>query len=219
MRISSLPIVTVVLSLLAVFNHNVEALNNWLVYDRTPIEMHEPWRLVTGQLTHWNADHLLWDVLMFLVLGIMLEPRQRESFLFTLVASTAAISAVLWFYHPDITQYRGLSGIDSALFAHAAILLCIDARREGRTLVCGVLLLLMLGFVAKIVFEFLSGTTLFVDSTAAGFVPLPSVHAVGGIVGALSAVIHLRDWSEYKQPFLNRPGLTQLRRTGDVANP
>jgi rhomboid family GlyGly-CTERM serine protease len=208
-----------VLSILAVFVHNVEALNNWLVYDRTPIEMHEPWRLVTGHLTHWNADHLLWDVLMFLLLGIMLERRQRESFLCTIAASAAAISAVQWFCHPDIAEYRGLSGIDSALFAHAAILLCIDARRAGRTVMCGVLVLLMLGFAAKIAFEFISGTTLFVDSTAAGFVPLPSVHAVGGIVGALSAVIEVFAWSECKLPFLNRPGLTQLRRTEVAPNP
>jgi hypothetical protein len=38
-------------------------------------------------------------------------------------------------------------------------------------------------FAAKLLYETTTGATLFVNSPAAGFVPLPLVHLVGGCVG------------------------------------
>jgi len=44
------------------------------------------------------------------------------------------------------------------------------------------------GFVAKLVFELATGGTLFVDSPAAGMVPVPLAHVAGGLVGAVCAM-------------------------------
>jgi hypothetical protein len=82
--------------------------------------------------------------------------------------------------------YRGLSGIDSALFTNAAIQLYADGRRFRRPAVQLVSAGLLVGFVAKLVYELVSGSTLFVDST--DFASLASVHVIGGFVGMISAV-------------------------------
>jgi membrane associated rhomboid family serine protease len=123
---------------------------------------------------------------MFVVLGVLVEGRHRGSFVVTVLASATAITAVLWFAHPEVAAYRGLSGIDSALFTNAAILLYVDGRRFNRPVVRRMSALLLIGFVAKLIYELASGSTLFVDST--DFVSLASVHAVGGFVGLISAV-------------------------------
>jgi len=94
---------------------------------------------------------------------------------------------------PAMSSYRGLSGIDSALF----VLLVAGVLKERlqdksypAMLVAGFTLLLLAG---KILFEMVTGDTLFVSSTDAGFVPVPLAHAIGGICG-LFFVCFNRKW-------------------------
>jgi rhomboid family GlyGly-CTERM serine protease len=180
---------------MAVLAQTDASVSQYLASDRTAIQAGEIWRLVTGHFTHWSVDHLLWDLLMFITLGMIIENRDRTGFLVTLVASMMAISAVLWFCQPTIGQYRGLSGIDSALFTHAALLLYVSAHQANRRVVRGLIALALVGFAAKVAFEVFTGNTLFVDSAASGFVPLAIVHAVGGVVGAVSAICMWRSVS------------------------
>ncbi len=51
-----------------------------LEFDRTAISAGQIWRLATGHFTHWNADHMAWDVMMFAVLGAMIERHNRWSY-------------------------------------------------------------------------------------------------------------------------------------------
>ena len=180
---------TFALAAIAVVAQAEGAMGQFLAYDRTAIQAGEIWRLITGHFTHWSGDHLLWDVVMFVTLGAIVESRDRTGFIVTVLASAMSISAVLWFLQPTIDQYRGLSGIDSALFTHAVVILATDARRTGRRLVYRFMSLSVLGFGAKIAYELLTGSTLFVDSSGAGFTALPDVHMVGGIVGGTGAWI------------------------------
>jgi len=154
-------------------------------YDRATILDGQWWRVITGHFVHWNYDHLFWDLLMFVVLGVFTERRDRVSFVVTTVVAALAISAGLWWGTPQLTTYRGLSGIDSALFALAAVQLWRGTPRSAwatRTLIVsgGV------GFVLKVAFEIISGQTLFVNAEAAAFVPLPLVHAIGAAVGVVA---------------------------------
>ena len=154
-----------------------------MTFDRTAIAAGQWWRLLSGHFTHCDVDHLLWDVLMFALLGGLIERRSRRWLVGTVVASAAAISSVLWLAHLGLAQYRGLSGIDSSLFTFALLMLLDDARRAGQSIAVWGLVAMAAGFAAKIGWELTAGSTLFVDSARAGFVPLPSVHAVGGILG------------------------------------
>ncbi len=185
------PIVTATLAAIAMIAHAWSPLGDWLAYDRSAVATGEVWRVLGGHLAHWNGDHLFWDVVMFVTLGVAIECRNRSGLAISVLVSALAISATLWQWHPEIAQYRGLSGIDSTLFTHAAVVWYVDARRSGRTIPATLILLSVLGFAAKLVYELITGSTWFVDASGAGFTPLASVHLVGGLMGALCAKVSI----------------------------
>jgi rhomboid family GlyGly-CTERM serine protease len=154
-----------------------------LQYDRGEVAGGQWFRLLTCHWTHWNADHAFWDILMFGVLGAWCERQSRSGLLAATFGSALAISAAVWHF-AELPTYRGLSGLDSALFAFAAAAILQESWRQGQSLQLGVGALFVGGFVAKVSFEMLTGSTLFVDANEAQFHPLPFVHAVGGILGA-----------------------------------
>jgi rhomboid family GlyGly-CTERM serine protease len=154
-------------------------------FDRHAVACGQYWRIVTGHFTHWSAEHLMWDVIVFAALGAVCERLDRWKMIWTIVASIFAIS---FFAAPQCETYRGLSGIDSALF----VLLAVMLRRE-RPIVVSILLT---AFAIKSGYELLTGHTIFVDNTASGFVPVPLAHIIGGVCGAIVGLwpfAHLRD--------------------------
>jgi hypothetical protein len=99
--------------------------------------------------------------------------------------SIPVISLMVWLFSPSITMYRGLSGIDTALFS----LLCFQLlgrkirRRDWKW--TAVIATVLAGFIAKICLE-LNGLMLFVAPDAS-FVPVPIAHVAGGICGLIIA--------------------------------
>ena len=51
-----------------------------------------------------------------------------------------------------------------------------------------IIAILLLGFAAKVGYECLTLQTVFVDSAAADFIPLPLAHVIGAAVGTLAAL-------------------------------
>ena len=164
-------------------------LSQWLEFDRSALLRGEIWRLVTGHLAHWNFDHLVWDLVTFLALAIVSMRRSIRNTMTCLFGSALAISCAILVWHPDLEFFRGLSGIDSALFALLAVSYLKDSYRERDLLGLKIALVGLTGFFAKTGVELYSGQTLFVDSQEALFVPLTLAHAVGGIVGVATAVL------------------------------
>ena len=150
----------------------------------------EPWRLLTGHFAHWSVDHLVWDLLVFVVLASVWEREAaaawgesaKEPWLCVVVAALLISFAVLLVPTTPM-PYRGLSGIDSALFVALALRFFGRARQAGRKGLALALAALLGLFVAKVGYEAATGLTLFVDSAAAGFQPVPLAHLVGGAVG------------------------------------
>jgi rhomboid family GlyGly-CTERM serine protease len=166
-----------------------------LEFSRSAIAEGQWWRIVTGHLTHWSADHLMWDLLMFVVLGVALESRDRARYLPLLAASALTVSAAVFWLRPEFTQYRGLSGIDSAMFVALCICMALDARRDRqaapqhskRLLIAA--LSLLLAFVGKTIHDYISGDTLMFDSAAAGFTPLALAHVAGAAAAMFCAAV------------------------------
>jgi rhomboid family GlyGly-CTERM serine protease len=157
-----------------------------LELDRAAVARGEVWRLLTGHWTHWTLDHLLWDALTFLLLAALCETRiSRRALLIAVAGSALLISAGVWVALPGLSSYRGLSGIDSALFVLLAVALL---RRESgaAAALAGVAVLL---FLAKAAWEVGTGSTLFIDA-AGSFVPVPLAHLLGGAWGLVAAVLH-----------------------------
>jgi rhomboid family GlyGly-CTERM serine protease len=195
----------VLLSAIAILFQVWPDLGDFMSFDRTAIAVGEYWRFVTGHLTHWNAEHLAWDVFMFALLGAMIERRGRACMLTTLIASAASISVAVWCGHPEVDQYRGLSGVDSALFTLAALILYDDACRAKQMIAVWVMVAMATAFVGKLLWELTTGSTLFVDSSTASFTPLPLIHAVGGCAGVLAwcgtrAGIAYHSYREWSRP-------------------
>ncbi len=160
-------------------------LAEWLQYDRTAVAAGQFWRFITCHLAHWSFDHLLWDGMALVALGVLCEVEQRRTFLWCVGISALLIPVSLWICVPNLDFYRGLSGIDSAIFMLLATTVLREntaARRWGGVIVAG---FVTAGFLGKTGFELLTGDTLFVDSAAAGMVPLPLVHVVGALVGLI----------------------------------
>ena len=136
------------------------------------------WRIVTCHFTHFTYEQLAWDALIFLLLGLACARRDRGAFRATLLASVAVVPIAVLAFAPNVTAYRGLSGIDSALFA---LLLTMEWRRSWIVTLCA------MGFAMKVLFEMKTGATLFVSSGAA-FVPVPVAHLAGAATGWIAAI-------------------------------
>jgi rhomboid family GlyGly-CTERM serine protease len=156
--------------------------------DRHAIQAGQVWRLVTGYLTHWSLDHLFWDVLMFMVLGCVIEHRSRWRMIGLCLASALAISAGVAFWRADIVLCRGLSGIDTALFTYAAMttLGVAVTQKNWRNGLAAAMLLA--GFCGKVLYESLAGVALFADSASAGFHVVVEAHLIGAAIGLLAGL-------------------------------
>lgn len=179
------PLLSLWFSLLAVLVWLVPGFPDAFQFARTELGSGEIWRVVTGHWAHWNADHLMWDVVVFAVFGGLVECRSRAGFTGVVVGSAMAISAALWCAAPEFEYYRGLSGIDSALFAAFFARLLIGAWRDRSLLSGAVPVLALLGFVGKSVFELTTGSTVFVSDDA--FTAVPLAHLAGAAVGVAVA--------------------------------
>jgi rhomboid family GlyGly-CTERM serine protease len=182
--VATLPL-TVAIGLAAILISGTNHLPLVLQFDRSKITDGQVWRIATCHLTHWGVNHLQWDLLMFVVVGAACESRSRQHMWFCVAGAGGAVSLLVLIFFPAIDLYRGLSGIDTALFTLLAVDLIRDARYQHRPLIAGAVSGLLLGFVAKTVYEAVTGHAFFVDQTSAGFQLLVWDHVVAGVVGVL----------------------------------
>ena len=184
-----LPVASLLFIVLAIALYALPGTSNCLQYDRSAIAHGEVWRALTGHMVHWSANQLFWDGLALGFLGWLCERNSVASFLQCFLLSALLISLTLWFAAPWMTTYRGLSGIDSALFALVAVRLGREAFFDRQWFKLTLVGIVGGGFVSKVAYEFVSGATLFVDSSAGGMVPVPLAHVVGAIAGLICGLM------------------------------
>ena len=185
-----IPVLTLSLASLAIASHLLPAAAGWLEFSRDALDRGALWRLATGHLTHFNAEHLQWDVVVFLLLGSIMECWCRRSFAAILGLAAIAVSLAVWLLQPQFATYRGLSGLDSALFGGLVGRLTIHGWRKRDPLSVLISVIALTGFGAKCAYEIATQSTVFV--TTAGFTPVPLAHAVGAATGLLVALASVR---------------------------
>ena len=185
---SRFPVVTLALTAVVFAVHTWPGAAAGLQLERAAVAVGEWWRLVAGHFTHWSADHLVWDVLVFALLGAACEVTSRRRMLITLGIAIVAIPLAVLLWQPQFHTYRGLSGLDSALFGLLAFDLLREKLRESHHRAVVAIGLLIVAFIAKAAFESLTGSAVFADSAAGGFVPVPLAHLVGFVSGAITSV-------------------------------
>jgi rhomboid family GlyGly-CTERM serine protease len=153
------------------------AFSTALQFERTALDAGEWWRLFTAHVTHFGSNHFIWDAAVFLAFGTVCEFASRWRTALTLGVASIAISFAVWLWQPQFAIYRGLSGLDSALFGmFAADLL---RRKDPISRILGVVG--TFAVVTKCMFESATGSTAFASGD--GYVPVPLAHVVGFLTG------------------------------------
>ena len=183
-----LPLLTLAVAATALLLHLSLPATAVLQYDRAAVAAGQWWRLASGHLVHWNASHLGWDVAVFALLGIACERQSRVAMMAAVVGTGVALAVVLQFCTQQVELYRGLSGVDSALFMLLVVRVALQSLRRCERLTAAVALAVLTLFGLKLLIEVLTGQTLFAR-TDGDFVPMPLAHAAGGIVGASTALL------------------------------
>lgn len=205
-----IPFLSLILAALALGVHALPGASEALQFDRTAIAGGEWWRWLTAHLTHFDANHLAWDVGVLLALGWTCERDSRAQCGAAIALAAIAITPAVFLWQPQFETYRGLSGIDSALFGLLAASLM---RRQGRAprLVGG---LALLGIVTKCGIELATGVTVFAQGDA--YAPVPLAHLVGTLAGAISAV---RFGHSCRQAIANKEnGVPELALVGAICH-
>lgn len=187
-RQSRWPLITVIIVGICLLLSRCTAHELVLQYDRTSLMSGEIWRLLTCHVTHWSASHQFWSVGAFAVLGLLGELRDRKAFVWCCIAAALACSISLLFC-PDVDTYRGMSGVDSALFTWLVVLNLRTPGRQRLSASTAALAMLMIGFIAKITWELLNHHGLFVRGDGTSFASLPGIHAVGGAAGICAGIL------------------------------
>ncbi len=184
------PLLSLLVTLSAIVVSISPQLTSWLQYDRTAILDGEIWRAFTGHITHWSQSHLFWDVLVFAVLAGIAESFNRWRFFLCLAVSSLVITLLNLALLPEMIYYRGLSGIDSALF----MLLLSMFYRRNRSINNRQKMLYVFPaalFIGKSTYELATGQTLFVQSSGL-FISVPLAHLAGALVGGLAGFLSLK---------------------------
>ncbi len=174
---------TIVVAVVAMAADLMPTLTNLLsinLADPQRIELHQ---ILGCHLLHWSAEHLFWDLIMFCILGGCCERWWPKQYYLTIVTSALVIPLLIMILQPNISSYRGLSGIDTAIFSLMAVKVCAASLRRRDWSQAVLFATLLTSLIGKVAYEFMTGDLLFVSEL--NFVPLPLAHLAGGIVGAL----------------------------------
>jgi rhomboid family GlyGly-CTERM serine protease len=168
-----LPIATCAIAALTIFVSTSTAAADRLQFDRAALASGELWRFWTGHLAHWSGEQLAWDLGMFVCLGATIERSSRARLAGLLALSTSAVSACILLL-TSFGTYRGLSGVDAALFVAVSMEL---ARDRSRLSWIGTAALLI--FLLKISVEVIIRRSIFVVNLAPGIGNVPLAHLTG----------------------------------------
>ena len=200
--LKSIP-VTLMICFIALLTFSFPDTASWLDYQTNLNPLEQISQLFGCHLLHWSGEHLFWDLGMFALLGTICERINRRGFLLVLFWSAILIPPIVSMCHPAIETYRGLSGIDTALFGMSAIHFGVEKLRERDKAGLLVYAGLFFAMVVKIAHEFVSGSTVFVESSQ--FAPVPIAHVVGAALGTIAGLARLLSHLE-----LPRGGETQI---------
>lgn len=171
-----------------------------LEYDRQAVLGGQVWRLLTGNLVHWSAEHFLLDAAALVIIGILYERSLGRRYPWLLLGTGLSVGIALLVLRPETAIYRGLSGLDSGLFAAAMAVELKDLRRQPERWVWVVPAVTI--FAIKIVYESATGTLFFGTESLGNLgLPTPLSHAAGSLAGLALAPWGGRRWP--RQVFLD----------------
>lgn len=170
-----------------VLDYAPAGLGDLMAYDRLALLSGQLWRLWSGHLVHFSARHAITDAAALFLIGAVLEPLLGTRRLcLALGWGAALIGLALLLGLPELTHYRGLSGLD-VMMAVMALCTLWQHRTLPRYRVAALAALL----VFKTASEAL-GITLGSSSLPMGITVMWQAHALGAACGVLETLFHRR---------------------------
>ncbi|MEE4216843.1 MAG: rhombosortase [Xanthomonadales bacterium] len=148
----------------------------------------QAWRLLTGHLVHADLNHLFWNALGLLVLGVLIERHSRRWLGLAMAAGTLAVNLLLLVSGLD--YYCGLSGVLNTLLV---IALWLEWRSSRSWWVIAV----ALGCIVKVAIEIGTGDSLV---SHISWPPYAWSHLAGMLGGAVVVFLgecHLKPRKEF----------------------
>lgn len=197
--------ITLSIAVAAIIAFMIPSMAGAMQLDTTSSLLSQIPQLFSCHLLHWSLDHLSWDLFMFVLVGMICERRNQTGFALVLLLSAILIPVFAVPFAPTLSSYRGLSGLDTGLFAFAAIMLIVEAFQDENWQSVVIYAALFVGMLGKIGYELAYGGTLFVDSTS--FSPVPVAHIVGAVVGTIVALTRICEISFFQRALNANPSL------------
>lgn len=181
-----LPYFTIAIAAAALAIQFLPGLAACLAYDRGLMMSGQAWRVWTCHVAHWSWNHFMWDAIAFVALAGYCETVSRRNWAIVMGLAPVAITATVFLRAPELSLYRGLSGLDSAFYGLMlrGFMGAFNFRKPTPEMVIGAVGALL--FLVKIFHEMSSGTALFASESGA-YTVVPAVHLVGFITGFLVA--------------------------------
>ena len=152
-----------------------------LQYQRIGLEKGQLWRLFSAHLAHLGWAHALMNLLgLGLVIALFGPQTSPRILLMLLAVSALTVDAGLWFLHPELQWYVGLSGALHGLLAGLLLLQWTIRNRRYHWLI----LLLSV----KLAWEFAVGPLPLTGEIAGGPV-VSQAHLFGALGGTLAALV------------------------------
>lgn len=170
---------------------------HFLAFTAAGMQKGELWRLWTGHFVHYGSAHLWGDWLAFVVWAALVEGESRRALGVTLLIGAPVLLLALERVCPALGEYRGLSGIDSALVVELILLRGFApggggaggglgpwlTRQVGRPVLRAVGGLSLGLSALKIGFELRAGHAILAHDLGLGVQLLPAAHAFGALLG------------------------------------
>ncbi|MDD1793015.1 rhombosortase [Enterovibrio sp. ZSDZ42] len=182
MSVSRILVLLVVITLFA----QVPVVHQALVWDRLDIHAGQWWRIVTGNLTHTNAIHMMMNLAALFVLVWLHRAYYSSRALIMMLASMMLVIGLVMFLSP-FDWYAGLSGVLHGLFVFGVV------RDIQNKVPLGWLMLM--GVAIKLVYEAYTGG----DSMTAALIEAGvayQAHWAGAAVGLIFALVWKQSGSE-----------------------
>ncbi len=150
-------------------------------FDRALIDQGQYWLLLTGHLVHLNWEHWALNMVGLVIVAVFFSMYGSIlDWLFVLLFSALIVGLGLYWYHPELIWYVGLSGVLHGLFVYGAI-------REIRYYpFSGYVLLLLLS--GKLFWEYMNGALPGSEEMTGGRV-IVAAHLYGALAGLVAVLI------------------------------
>lgn len=156
-------------------------------------------RCFTSSFVHWDNNHLLWNMIALVLIGLILIDYDETIFWHGVLFAPFIIGLTVHFFCTEITSYCGFSGVVFTLLTLSFGCLIQSNKKSLKTYGW----ITIIATFLKVTWELVTGTPLFAEAST--FHVLPAAHLAGIWVGLIILCFHrykILQWREWRKFYL-----------------